>query len=200
MKKLTKLSVLIALTMSTTLPVGASITPALMSAENNKIVADAKADIKNFQKTQQDACADPNEEGSLAEKQGKVMDEQKKMATKPINMANIYNVGKKGGCFAALSDFPDLSISIPSLTGMLNSVKDTLVKYAVRKACAAVDQAFSEMLAPLEQALDNLGDRGQLDLTGVVNKELAKELYEIDPELGRVSVSTNSEKEYEFKW
>lgn len=200
MMKLTKLSVLIALTMSTALPVGASITPALMDEQNKQLVAKAKSDVKTYQQTQDASCADPNEEGSLAQKQAEVMEEQKKMATKPINLGNIYSIGKKNGCFAALSDFPDLSISIPSLTGMLNSVKDTLVKYAVRKACIAVDQAFEEMLAPLESALDKVSDRGQLDLTGMVNKQVTKQLYEVDPELGRLGVTGKDESEYEFKW
>lgn len=83
---------------------------------------------------------------------------------------------------------------------MLNSVKDTLVKYAVRKACIVVDQAFEEMLAPLESALDKVSDRGQLDLTGMVNKQVTKQLYEVDPELGRLGVTGKDESEYEFKW
>lgn len=200
MNKMTKLIAMTALALSVTTPVGASITPAVLNEKNKQQVSQASADILNFHKDQQDACADPTQEGSLAEKQAKAMEEQKKLATKPIDLGNIYDVGKKGGCFVALSDFPDLSVSIPSLTGIMNSIKDTLVKYAVRKACAVVDEAFSEMLGPIQDALNQVSDRGQLDLTGAVNKEMAKKLYEIDPELGRVGTSAESDRDYDFKW
>ncbi len=200
MNKFNKLSVMTILAFSTAAPVGASIVPAALNEKNIQQVAEARSTIGQLHKDQQELCADPNEEGSLANKQAEVMNEQKKLDTKPIDLGNIYDVGKKGGCFVALSNFPDLSVSIPSLTGIMNSVKDTLVKYAVRKACTVVDEAFSEMLAPIEKALDQVSDRGQLDLTGMVNKEVTKSLYEIDPELGRVSSSTSTDREYDFKW
>lgn len=91
-------------------------------------------------------------------------------------------------------------MSIPSLTSVMNSVKNTLINYAIRKTCQAVDQAFSEMLEPLEAALNSVSDRGQIDLTGAVNQEVSKKLYEVDPELGRVSTSADSAKEIDFKW
>lgn len=200
MKKNSQLCLVIALSTMIVMPSNASLQPAILNQKNNSLVAEAKAEIKSFHQTQEDTCADPNEEGSLAKKQAEVINEQKKMASTPINLTNIYNIANKNGCFAALSNFPDLSVTIPSLSGILTSVKDTLVKYAVRKACAAVDQAFSEMLAPLEKAIGKVSDRGQIDLNGRVNKEISKKLYEIDPEFGRSSTSSKPASEYDFKW
>lgn len=203
MIKLTQKQSVISIAMASLLLINtthASIKPAILDQANQQIVNQAAADSKKFQETKEDACADPNEDGSLAQKQLEVMTDQKKMATKPVNLGKLYDMGKKGGCFVALSDFPDLSMSIPSLTSVMNSVKNTLINYAIRKTCQAVDQAFSEMLEPLEAALNSVSDRGQIDLTGAVNQEVSKKLYEVDPELGRVSTSADSAKEIDFKW
>lgn len=203
MIKLTQKKSVISILMASLLLISqteASVKPAILDEKNKDIVKQAVAETKASEKAFSDACADPNEESSLAKKQLDVMNEQKTMATKPVNLDKLYDLGKKGGCFVALSDFPDLSLSIPSLTSVMNSVKDTLVRYAVRKTCQVVDQALTEMLEPIETAIESISDRGQIDLTGVVNKELTKSLYEIDPELGRVSTPAAAGREIEFKW
>lgn len=178
----------------------ASIRPAILDETNQQIVKQAADDTKNAQVSKENTCADPDQEGSLAQKQAEVMADQKQMATKPIDLGNIYNIGKKSGCFAAIQNFPDLSINIPSLSTVMNSVKNTLINYAIRKTCQAVDQAFDEMLGPLSAALNSVSNRGQIDLTGAVNTKVSQQLYGIDPELGRVSKSTTAAQEIEFKW
>lgn len=200
MSNFKKNSILVALMLSVALPAHASITPAVLNEKNQLQVESAQAEMKAFQKTQQEACADPNEDGSMAQKQAAEMEDQKKIATTSIDLGSVYDIGKKGGCFAALSDFPDLSVNIPTLSGMLDSLKKTLIKYAVRRACTAINDAFSEMLSPLTEAINKVSDRGQIDLTGMVNKEVTKSLYEIDPELGRVNSANTEKTDYEFTW
>lgn len=174
--------------------------PAILNEENKQLVASVENDLKQNASMLSAECADPANEGSLGREQAEVMDDQKKMATHSIDMGSTFDLGKKSGCFAALSDFPDLSLTIPSLTGIVDSIKKTLVNYATRKVCEAVNEAFAEMLNPLRDAIDNLNERGQLDLSGQVNATISKQLYEIDPELGRVNRPAQSQDEIEFKW
>lgn len=138
-------------------------------------------------------CADPTNVNGMAHAQADSIEDMKKMIMTPINTDNLFSTTSKGGCFNALSDFPNLSLSIPSLTSIANALKKTLINYATRKVCTAVNDALTELIEPLNETLDKLGKNGQIDLTGALNAELSKQLYQIDPELGRVSKPINSE-------
>lgn len=150
-------------------------------------------------KSEAENCADPANVKGLAHAQQKTLNDMKAMILTPINTDNIFNTAKKGGCFNALQNFPNLSGSIPSLSGIANALKDTIIKYATRKVCAAVNDALEDMLGPLNEAMDEYTKNGQIDLTGMVNKKMAEELYKIDPELGRVSKGVTDEYEWELK-
>lgn len=174
--------------------------PAYMNEENKQLVATVEGELKQNAAAISEHCSDPDNEYGLAKEHQEVMNDQKKIATKPMDINNIFDMAKQGGCFAALQDFPDLSMSIPSLTSIFDSLKDTLMKYAVRKVCNAVNDALSEMLDPVSEAMDKLSESGNLDLSGRVNRDLTKRLYDIDPELGRVSKGGIPDREIEFKW
>lgn len=151
-----------------------------------------------IQATTDDAanCADPANVNGLAHAQQKTLNDMKAMILTPINTDNMFSTASKGGCFNALKDFPNLSASIPSLTGIANALKDTLIKYATRKVCAAVNDALEEVIGPVNEIMEELSSSGQIDLTGEFNKKMVEELYKIDPELGRVSTGVSDE----IKW
>lgn len=132
-------------------------------------------------------CADPSNINSLASAQADTIADMQKMIMTPINTDNFFKAGSNNGCFDALSDFPNLSMTIPSLTGIAQALKQALVNYAVRKVCSAVNDALEGLIDPIAEVVDRLSDNGKIDLTGTVNKEMVKKMYEIDPELGRVS-------------
>lgn len=156
--------------------------------------------VAQVQTTKADAtnCADPTNVHGLAHAQQKTLNDMKAMILTPINTDNIFSTASKGGCFNALKDFPNLSTSIPSLTGIANALKDTILKYATRKVCAAVNDSLAEVIGPINELMDEFAKSGQVDLTGQVNKNLAEELYKIDPELGRVSSSVNTEYSWDL--
>ncbi|OIH11930.1 hypothetical protein A7M79_00130 [Acinetobacter baumannii] len=192
------LSLIISLGISTNLYSSETIRPAIFNEANNKLMAETSTAFSKGTATVGGDCADPELEGSLAHRQQEVLDEQKRLATTTIDLPKYFEVGKKGGCFSALSNFPDLSLSIPSLTDIFSKLQQTLVTYATRKACNAVNNTIEKALGPLQEKLEDLSSSGQLDMSGRLNKELMKKYYDIDPELGRVS--TKADPSYTFNW
>lgn len=175
---------------------------ALNSSENLDLVVEAKEQAEKAALASSVECADPENPNGLGRVQKKELENERKRDMTSVDLDKIFQVGDKNGCFSALSNFPDLSVSIPTLTGMLNSVKSTLINYATRKACSVVDDALESALGPIKDQMNNISDRGMLDLNGKVNSEILKQMYELDPELGRLSTSAKPDKEYdvEFKW
>lgn len=195
---------------SLSFPSIASITPTSLTNVDNAEIADLSTSGRvdagsatsietQVQKTKDEAtnCADPANVDGLAHTQAKTIDDMKRMILTPINTDKIFSTASKGGCFNALKDFPNLSASIPSLTSIANSLKQTLVRYATRKVCNAVNDALTEVIEPINEVLDEVSENGQIDLTGEFNKRMTDELYKIDPELGRVSQP--AETEYDWK-
>lgn len=173
---------------------------ALNSAENADLLAEAKSEAEQAVNQSTTECADPNNPGGLGGVQKSEMENERKRDLSKVDLDKIFQIGKKNGCFNALNDFPDLSANIPTLSGIFDSVKKTLISYATRKVCAVVDEALEGALGPIQEKMDEVSDRGMLDLSGRVNKEILKRMYEIDPELGRVSKSSKPAQEVEFKW
>lgn len=130
--------------------------------------------------------------------QARKMEDEKQLAMTTINMDKIFKVGQQGGCFNALTSFPDLSVALPSLGTIFSSLTKTLQDYAVRKACKAVNSAIDSAISPIKEKLEKVSDSGQLDMSGRLNKELMKKYYEIDPELGRVSTQVGGNGDYEW--
>ena len=189
---------------SATVPSIASEDPA--PKEANSIVQDGKAgqaesaastDLMTQKVNEQaQSCADPANVDGLAHSQMNTISDLKKMIMTTVNTDKIFNAANEGGCFDALKDFPNLSGSIPSLTGIATALKQTLINYATRKVCNAVNDALSELVEPLNEVLDDISRNGQIDLTGALNKKMYEELYKIDPELGRVATPVTTE----IKW
>lgn len=138
-------------------------------------------------------------EGGLGGIQLQKMQDEKQLAMATVDLDKLFNL-KNNGCFNALSNFPDLSVALPSLGSIFSAIQKTLADYATRKVCNVVNDALEESLGPIAKQLDKINDSGQLDLTGRVNKALTKKFYEIDPELGRTKPPINSDKEIDFKW
>lgn len=178
----------------------AIITPAIQSAKNTALVSAEQAtkDLESEGKT--DECSDETNEHSLAGIQKKAIEKDNALTNSTVAVDKLYDIGKKGGCFVSLADFPDLSVNIPSLSSIFDSVRNTLVKYATRKVCNAVNEAINEITAPINQTIGKLNDSGQLDLTGRVNKEIQKKLFEFDPEAARVQSKAESGQEVELTW
>lgn len=173
---------------------------ALADMENMDEVIAAEEASKATSTAQSMECADPDKAGSLANAQQQAMEDARTLDTATINLDDIFNITKKGGCFNALSEFPDLSVMIPSITSILNSLKDTLLNYATRKVCSATNEALEQALDPLKGALDGISERGSIDLNGQVNAQVSKRLYDLDPELGRVSRPAKPAETIDFKW
>lgn len=182
------------------MPLSLASTPAILDSANLKMVTDIENNVSQAHEYASSDCSDPNNEGSLASKQIEIIEEQKEIASKSTDLSKLFTIGKNNGCFAALADFPDLSISIPSLADIFAKLQKTLADYAVRKVCNAVDDAFASAVGPLYEKIDDLSSSGQLDLSGRVNKAMTKKMYEVDPELGRVSGSAKPGSEIEFNW
>lgn len=205
------LATAIVASISLSFPSIASITPtsvdnvdkaelANLSANGRVEGASATSLITQVQATKDEAtnCADPANVDGLAHTQVKTIEDMKRMILTPINTDKIFSTASKGGCFNALKDFPNLSASIPSLTSIADSLKKTLVRYATRKVCTAVNDALTEVIEPINEVMDKISENGQIDLTGEFNNRMTDELYKIDPELGRVSQPVDTEYSWEL--
>jgi hypothetical protein len=178
----------------------AQISSAFNDSANKALVA---AEFKNKRDAVEQSsadCADNSNPDTIAGAQKAGIQEDQEVAAKPINLNKFFQIGKDHGCFAALADFPDLSINIPSLADIYSNMTNALINYATRKVCDAVNETIAEVVSPIKSALDQVSERGQLDLNGRVNKEMTTRMYDFDPELGRVSTKAQADKEIEFKW
>lgn len=173
---------------------------ALDSAENSDYVAMATQEAEQAAMQKSAECSDINNKNGLGSVHKEHMENERKKDLATVDLDKIFKMGQNGGCFNALGNFPDLSTMIPSITSIMNSVKKTLVTYATRKVCTVVDEALEGALSPVKDALEDVSSRGQLDLSGRLNKEMSKQLYGIDAELGRLSKPADAKKEIEFKW
>lgn len=171
-----------------------------LSASGNVSSASATDIVAQVQNVRDEAtnCADPTNVKGMAYAQAKTLNDMKAMILTPINTDTIFSTASKGGCFNALKDFPNLSTSIPSLTGIAEALKKTLIRYATRKVCNAINDALEEVIGPINDVISEVAKNGEIDLTGELNKKMAEELYKIDPELGRVSVSVTDEYSWEI--
>lgn len=170
---------------------------AMDDKENAVLLEAAAKEANDAMKTISDECSS---ETGLGGVQAKDIADAQKQASVGVDLNKIYQYGKDGGCFNALMDFPDLSTAIPSFTDIMNNVKDALVKYATRKVCSMVNETLEEAVSPIRDKLDEISDRGQLDLNGRVNKEVTKKMYEVDTDLGRLGNTTKPDQEIDIKW
>lgn len=169
---------------------------AYSDSTNYMLVEDGMSDLNTAADNDAVSCASDSGLGGV---QLQKMEDEKKLAMASIDMDKLFNL-KDNGCFSALSNFPDMSVAIPSLSSIFSAIQKTLTDYATRKVCNAVNETIDEALGPMMSQLDKISDSGQLDLTGTVNKKLRRKFYEIDPELGRVTQRVGSETEIKFGW
>ena len=169
---------------------------ALSDSANYLLVENEIAESNTASDKEAVSCASDDGLGGV---QLQKMEDEKKLAMASIDMDKLFNL-KDNGCFSALSNFPDMSVAIPSLSSIFSAIQKTLQDYATRKVCNAVNETLEETLEPMITQLDKISDSGQLDLTGTVNKTLSKKFYEVDPELGRVQQRVGSDQEIKFGW
>lgn len=181
-------------------PSYASIKPAIESASNKALLENQQKEMDEHIKVQSEACASTTDDSSLASAQAKAIKKDNELASSSMNLDKIYDATKKTNCFAVLSDFPDLSVNIPSWAAIFTAVTDTLKKYATRKVCTAVNDAFEQVVGPIDDALNKVSSNGQLDLTGVVNTGMHDAMYKVDPDLGKVSPTVASSTEQTLAW
>lgn len=166
---------------------------AVFNDENNALLEQqaAKAILEANSKSQE--CQ--NGEGGLGKQQQKDVESEQGINASTLDIDKIYDLGERNGCFDVLSEFPDLSINIPSLSSIYDAITSTLLKYAQRKACTAVNSAIKEALEPGIKVLDKISDQGKIDLTGAVDAEINKGINKIDPDIGKIQSQSSSEKD-----
>lgn len=158
--------------------------------ENYESVEENLKKSDEISDTEATECASESGLGGI---QLQKMEDEKTVGMASIDLDKIFSL-KNNGCFNALSNFPDLSVAIPSLGSIFSAIQKTLADYATRKVCNAVNNAIEEGLSPITTQLEKVSDSGQIDLTGRVNKTLTKKFYEVDPELGRVKTNAQTEQ------
>lgn len=142
----------------------------------------------------QTECADISNPNGLAAAAAAAYQDRNMIAAATPNVDKLFNIAEDGGCFSALKDFPNLSVAIPSLSSIANALKNTLIKYATRKVCNAVNEAISEVIDPINNAIGEIAKNGEIDLAGAINTGMINKAYEIDPDLGRVTQTIDSQE------
>lgn len=143
--------------------------------------------------SQTQSCGDISNAEGLAAAQKAAYTDRITMAGAVTNTDKIFDVTSNGGCFNALKNFPNLSVAIPSLSSIGAALQKTLLDYATRKVCNAVNDALGEVINPINETMAKISKSGQIDMTGTFNNKINEELYKIDPELGRVSTPAQTD-------
>lgn len=73
--------------------------------------------------------------------------------SKVVDVNQIFQPKKQGGCFADLGEIPDLSVTIPTWSGMADKIVGALKDYANKKVCDAVYEASSQIVGPINESL-----------------------------------------------
>ncbi len=198
--KLVATTVIVAMVAGSTIPSIAADTSASPSTDVTMTTTTSNA-IESTTTTAQDInaaaqeCADLSNPNGLAATSKSAYQDRNTLASAMPNTDKIFDVANSGGCFNVLKDFPNLSVAIPDFTAIATALKTSLIKYAKRKVCNAVNDALSEMIDPINDAMDKVAVNGQIDLTGAMNTVLITEAYKIDRDLGRVTVPVQTEYE-----
>lgn len=198
--KLVATTVIVAMVAGSTIPSIAADTSASPSTDVTMTNTTSNA-IDSTSTTAQDInaaaqeCADLSNPNGLAAASKSAYQDRNTLASAMPNTDKIFDVANSGGCFNVLKDFPNLSVAIPDFTAIATALKTSLIKYAKRKVCNAVNDALSEMIDPINDAMDKVAVNGEIDLTGAMNTVLITEAYKIDRDLGRVTVPVQTEYE-----
>lgn len=81
--------------------------------------------------------------------------------SKYVDVNKIFQPQKQGGCFAQLGDIPDLSVTIPTWSGMADKIVGALKDYANKKVCDAVYEASSQIVGPINEAMSEIQNYSQ---------------------------------------
>lgn len=81
--------------------------------------------------------------------------------SKYVDVNQIFQPKKQGGCFADLGDIPDLSTTIPTWSGMADKLTGALKDYANKKVCDAVYEASAQVVGPINEAMSEIQNYSQ---------------------------------------
>lgn len=81
--------------------------------------------------------------------------------SKYVDVNQIFQPQKKGGCFADLGDIPDLSTTIPTWSGMADKIVGALKDYANKKVCDAVYEASEQVIGPIRESMQEIQSYSQ---------------------------------------
>lgn len=92
--------------------------------------------------------------------------------SKVVDVNQIFRPQKSGGCFADLGDIPDLSMTIPTWSGMADKIVGALKDYANKKVCDAVYEASEQVIGPIRESMQEIQNYSQ-------SYDFAKEFAEV---------------------
>lgn len=161
---------------------GKDIISSMGVAINGGTSADENA-LSESAKKEAEACA-AGAEGSQGEAIQNAVGIHTTIASVGPDVEKFFN--QNHDCFAKLNKLYDLSFSIPSLSSILNKAQEAVIDYATQKACTAVKEATTEIVAPLNAAIDKVNNQygKYLDLNGMANGAVSGGLSKLDPSLG----------------
>lgn len=105
------------------------------------------------------------------------------MASATPNVESLFDVNSD--CFSSIGQIFDLSFAIPSLSSILSSAQDAVLKYAQKKVCTAVGKVSGMVTSPINQAIGQINQlQGFTDINGMANSAIGGSMGALDPQLG----------------
>lgn len=104
-------------------------------------------------------CAES--ENGLVQAASDALNIRTQVLSKYVDVNQIFQPKKQGGCFAELGDIPDLSTTIPTWSGMADKIVGALKDYANKKVCDAVYEASSQIVGPINDAMSEIQNYSQ---------------------------------------
>ena len=104
-------------------------------------------------------CAES--ENGLVKAASDALNIRAEVLSKYVDVNQIFQPQKQGGCFADLGDIPDLSTTIPTWSGMQDKLIGALKEYANKKVCDAVYEASEQVIGPINEAMSEIQNYSQ---------------------------------------
>lgn len=82
------------------------------------------------------------------------------------------------GCFSNLNKILDLSVAIPSVSGLLSAIGDAVNKAVEKKVCNAINNVTGNLIAPLNQGIAKINEYSNLNM--LANREISQQLGGVD--------------------
>jgi len=147
----------------------------LLSNQSSVVADSIKKDAED--------CVTGEKEGTIGYSIKQALNIHTQFASATPNIESLFDINND--CFSGINQVIDLSFTIPSLSSIMSSAQDAMMRYAEKKICTAVNNITGLVTTPINQSIDKVNQLNSFgDLNGLTNDLVKQGMTRIDPNLG----------------